>query len=306
MKAFTGPTETLVLDDPSLPEVGISAANVEHAFHPSDDRMLVRLDPPIDRSRGGILVPDSSVPQSRSGVVVSVGLGALSDDGRTRMPMHAKPGQRVLFEFAAGYSIPRVPDATTTRERGYKVIRDGSIIAVIDGTGAWPEFVEPAEDVIPRLKLVQDWLLIRNDRPQGIHQLRMPTPAERAGRLLKGVGMADAELRMRKAREATMRELNAKVAANPRLAGRVLVLPTQGSQVHLAERWTGTVLARGPGLLGMIRCLDGDRVNRAATRCAVGDRVLYTTEFPLLSLPGVNGHALVREVPCLAGVLAGG
>lgn len=297
MKAFSGPTETLVIDDPSLPEVGISAANVEHAFAPSDDRMLVRLDPPIDRSRGGILVPDSSVPQSRSGVVVSVGLGALSDDGRTRLPMHAKPGQRILFEYAAGYSIPRVPDATTTRERGYKVIRDGSIIAVIDGTGAWPEFVEPAEDVIPRLKLVQDWLLIRNDRPQGIHNFRMPTPAERAGRLLKRVGRTDQA--MARAREHVARQLN----ADPHTRGRVLVLPTAGSQVQLAERWTGRVLARGPGLLTVTRCLDGDRMGETEPRCKVGDRVLYTTEFPFLSLPGVNGHALVREVPCLAGVL---
>ena len=89
------------------------------------------------------------------------------------------------------------------------------------------------------------------------------------------------------------------------LQGRALLIPTNESQIQLSERWTGRVEARGPGLLTVVRCLDGDRATIAPKLCEVGDRIMYTTEFPLLSLPGVNGYALVRERPCLAGVLAG-
>lgn len=287
--AHTGPQETLVVDRDDLPEVGVDADNVERAFIPSDDRYLVRLDPPMDRSRGGILVPDQSVPQSRTGVVVRAGDGQLSEDGKTRLKMHAKPGDRILFEYAAGYTIPRVPDHTTTRQRGYKVIRDGSIIGVISGRGKWPEF--PDEDVLPRLRLLQDWLLVRNDRPQAIHRLAMPeralTPAEKAGKRVRAKGPVSVKL-------------------PPHLSGRVLAIPSAGSQIHLSERWTGIVVGRGPGLMGVVRCLDGDRISTLPPMCAIGDRIVYTTEFPFMSLPGIDGHALVRERPCLAGVLTPG
>lgn len=282
--------ETLVLDRDDLPEVGCDASNVERVFKPAADRYLVLLDPPMDRSRGGILVPDVSVPQSRSGIVIRVGPGAQSDDGKTKIPMHAREGERVLFEYAAGYSIPRVPDATTTRERGYRVIRDGSIIAVIDGSGAWPEFADDADKIVPRLRMLQDWLLVRNDRPQAIHRLAMPsralTPAEKAGKRVRANGSGPVSVKL-----------------PPAARGRFLVLPSAGSQVQLAERWTGTVVARGPGALAITRCLDGDRMGKFPCGCRLGDRVLYTTAFPLMSLPGVDGHAIVREGPCLEGVL---
>lgn len=286
MKAFQGPQETLVPTEGV--EAGIDPSQVERVITPKDSRYLVRLDPPMDRSRGGIMVPDVSIPQSRSGVVIKAGLGALSDDGKTRMPMVAKPGDRVLFEYAAGYSIPRVPHATTAREKGYKLVGDGSILAVIKGSGKWPEFPDDADAVVPRLALAHDWLLVQNDAVQQVHKLAMPgralTPAERAGKRVRVNGRAP-------------------VALHPSLAGRVLVLPTQGSQVEGAERWTGVVRARGPGMVSMTRCLDGDRVGRSTPMCGVGDRVLYTTEFPFMSLPGIDHHVLVKERPCLWAVL---
>ena len=289
-------TETLVLDDPALPVVGVDPARVEDLTDPVEDRYLVRLDPPIDRSKGGILLPDQSLPLSRTGTVVRAGAGGWCDDGKTRLPMkacagpgcradhggrpHAARGQRILFEYAAGYTLPRVPEKTSGRERGYLLVRDGSVLAIIDPPNAgqpsaWPEFVDDAEKVIPRLQLVQDWLLVHNDRPQseysaGLSEVKRTRFAGRGARI------------------------------NGR---RVILTPTSGSQIQGSERWTGTVVRRGPGLLTITRCLDGDRVGTARHLCEEGDRVLYTTAFPLMSIPGVDGYALVRERPCLEAVL---
>ena len=95
--------------------VGVHPERVEFDVHPPVDWILLRLDPPQDRSEGGVLAPAQVIPPARTGVVIKAGPGALSDDGRTRMPMDCEPGQRVLFERAAGKGLPRCPRETTSK-----------------------------------------------------------------------------------------------------------------------------------------------------------------------------------------------
>lgn len=267
-------SEVLVIDDPARPEAGLDPALVESCVEPAEARYLVRLDPPIDRSRGGILLPDQSLPLARTGVVVAAGKGAWSEDGKQRLPMHAKKGDRILFEYAAGYTLPRVPEKTTPgKERGYKLVRDGSVIAVISGSGPWPEFLEDADAVVPRLTMTQDWLLVHNDRPQAEHVAGVANAAGKGAHTRRKV-------------------------AGRALGGIRLLIPSARSQVEQSERWTGTVVKRGPGLI-----LAREGMTSWPHLCEEGDRVLYSTAFPLMSLPGVDGYAVVRERPCVEAVI---
>lgn len=280
VEANSGPRESIVIDDPTRPEAGCDPARVAELFHPTRDRYLVKLDPQMDRSRGGILVPDKSRPASRTGRVIRTGGGAVSEDGRTVLPMHAREGQRILFEFNAGYAIPRVPDTD------YKIIRDGSIIAVVDDGppgSVWPAFEEDAEKIIPRVRLVQDWCLLAMDRPQS----RRPAPVIPLA-IARRMSPAEASLRGRRNGKGTPMALEIPETARK-------------GESERGDHWTGTVVARGPGLMSVVRCMDGDRATEAEPLCAVGDRIGVTNEFPFFSLPGVHGYAIVRDTLCMTG-----
>lgn len=290
-EANSGPRETIVVDDPALPVAGCDPARVEELFQPVRDRYLVKLDPPMDRSRGGILVPDNSRPVSRTGRVIRAARGAISEDGKTLLPMHARAGQRILFEYNAGYAIPRV------NEKDYKVIRDGSIIATIDDGppgSVWPAFEDAPERIIPRVRFAQDWVCIRMDRPASrTHDLR-PVPSLAVARKLTPSELA----------AGRGRDKNGKHQRGTPMALEIPEIARKG-EAERGDHWTGTVVARGPGLMSVVRCLDGDRVTVADPLCAVGDRIGVTNEFPFFSLPGVNGYAIVRDSLCLTGVFAG-
>lgn len=273
--------------------VGIHPDDIETRVKATGSWLLVRLDPPITATDGGILVPGQSVPPARTGLVIHAGPGALSDDGKTRMPMHAKAGQRILFERAAGKGLPRTPRETTGKRWGYILLKDGSVCGIIDtpavsegeqraldagaaGTPPRPDGGFPVsrlrgdiqwEQITP----VQDWLVVKAD----VAPDRVDSPS--------------------------------RVLTDPR--GKVLhVVETDPQERY--ELWSGTVLRQGGGLLSMTRCLDGDRVGRVPHICNVGDRVFFAGQPPWTQSIGAEwkgipagGAFLMREDPCVMGVI---
>ena len=71
---------------------------------PLHDRLLVRRIESDEKTRGGIIIPDTAKEKPMEGEVVAAGPGARGDDGRLQ-PLDIKPGDRVLFGKWSGAEI---------------------------------------------------------------------------------------------------------------------------------------------------------------------------------------------------------
>jgi chaperonin GroES len=71
---------------------------------PLSDRVLLRRVEAEEKTRGGIVLPDTAKEKPREGVVVAVGKGRLLDSGE-RVPFTVKAKDRVLFSSYAGTEV---------------------------------------------------------------------------------------------------------------------------------------------------------------------------------------------------------
>jgi chaperonin GroES len=71
---------------------------------PLGDKVLLRRLEVAERSKGGIVIPDTAKEKAREGRVVAVGTGRRLDDGKT-VPFQVKKGDRVVFSSYAGTEI---------------------------------------------------------------------------------------------------------------------------------------------------------------------------------------------------------
>ena len=73
-------------------------------IRPLHDRILVRRLEAEQRTKGGIIIPDSAKEKPIEGEVVAVGNGKVLDDGTVR-PLDVKVGDRVLFGKYSGTEV---------------------------------------------------------------------------------------------------------------------------------------------------------------------------------------------------------
>jgi chaperonin GroES len=71
---------------------------------PLADRVLVRRVAEEEKTKGGIIIPDSAKEKPAEGEVVAVGNGKFDDDGKLR-PLAVKKGDRILFGKYVGNEI---------------------------------------------------------------------------------------------------------------------------------------------------------------------------------------------------------
>ena len=74
------------------------------AFKPLHDRVLVRRMESDEKTKGGLIIPDSAKEKPAEGEIVSVGEGARKDSGEL-IPMAVKAGDRVLFGKWSGTEV---------------------------------------------------------------------------------------------------------------------------------------------------------------------------------------------------------
>eukprot|EP01041_Mallomonas_annulata_P014150 gene14150-30128_t len=74
------------------------------AFRPLGDRVLVERVEEEEKTKGGIIIPDTAKEKPQEGEVVSVGTGARADNG-TVTPLEVKAGDRILFGKWSGTEI---------------------------------------------------------------------------------------------------------------------------------------------------------------------------------------------------------
>jgi len=65
-------------------------------FRPLHDRVVVKRVEQEEKTKGGIIIPDTAKEKPQEGEVIAVGPGARNEDGEI-VPLDVKAGDRVLF-----------------------------------------------------------------------------------------------------------------------------------------------------------------------------------------------------------------
>ncbi|MEQ9435402.1 co-chaperone GroES [Hyphomonas sp.] len=73
-------------------------------LRPLHDRVVVRRVKEEEKSKGGIIIPDTAKEKPQEGVIVAVGAGAIGDDNE-RVPLDVKVKDRVLFGKWSGTEV---------------------------------------------------------------------------------------------------------------------------------------------------------------------------------------------------------
>jgi len=73
-------------------------------FRPLHDRVLVRRVEAEEKTKGGILIPDTAKEKPQEGEVIAVGPGARDETGKL-IPIDLKAGDRILFGKWSGTEI---------------------------------------------------------------------------------------------------------------------------------------------------------------------------------------------------------
>ncbi len=71
---------------------------------PLHDRIIVKRLEEEEKTKGGIIIPDTAKEKPIEGRVVAVGDGKIKEDG-TKIPMEVKKGDRILFAKYGGTEI---------------------------------------------------------------------------------------------------------------------------------------------------------------------------------------------------------
>ncbi len=73
-------------------------------FRPLHDRVLIKRVAEEEKTKGGIIIPDTAKEKPMEGEVVAAGPGARGEDGKLQ-PMEVRAGDRVLFGKWSGTEV---------------------------------------------------------------------------------------------------------------------------------------------------------------------------------------------------------
>lgn len=91
---------------------------------PLNDRILVQRLEAEDKSKGGIIIPDTAKEKPNQGKVIAVGEGAKDKDGK-RVPIQLKKGDRILFSSYAGTDLKLEGD-------DFIILREDDVYGIIE------------------------------------------------------------------------------------------------------------------------------------------------------------------------------
>ena len=93
-------------------------------IRPLQDRIIVKRVAEEEKSKGGIIIPDTAKEKPIEGKVLAVGNGKVLEDGKVR-PLDVKAGDRVLFTKYGGTEIKIEGDE-------HLILREEDILGVIE------------------------------------------------------------------------------------------------------------------------------------------------------------------------------
>lgn len=95
------------------------------AIRPLGDRVVLKPVEREERTKSGIVLPDTAKEKPQEGIVEEVGSGRVLDNGTT-VPLELKKGDRVLYAKYAGNEF-KVDDVE------YLILSEKDVLAVLDG-----------------------------------------------------------------------------------------------------------------------------------------------------------------------------
>lgn len=90
---------------------------------PLGDRVVIKPVEPEERSKGGIILPDTAKEKPVVGEVVAAGPGRKSDDGKT-ITLEVKVGDKVLYGKYSGTEV-------TVDSQELLIMRESDIFAIV-------------------------------------------------------------------------------------------------------------------------------------------------------------------------------
>jgi chaperonin GroES len=97
-------------------------------FKPLHDRVLVRRIESEEKTKGGLIIPDSAKEKPSEGEVIAVGEGARKDSGELIAPS-VKAGDRILFGKWSGTEVK-------IDGEDYLIMKESDILGIIEGGAA--------------------------------------------------------------------------------------------------------------------------------------------------------------------------
>ncbi|MBR0679709.1 co-chaperone GroES [Roseomonas eburnea] len=95
-------------------------------FRPLHDRVLVRRIEAEEKTRGGIIIPDTAKEKPQEGEVVAVGAGTINEKGEVR-PLDVKAGDRILFGKWSGTEVKLDGEELL-------IMKESDIMGILEGT----------------------------------------------------------------------------------------------------------------------------------------------------------------------------
>ena len=90
---------------------------------PLHDRVLVKRFSEEEKSKGGIIIPDTAKEKPIQGEIIAVGSGRVTEDGKVR-PLDVKKGDRVLFGKYSGTEIK-------INDEEYLIMREEDVLGIV-------------------------------------------------------------------------------------------------------------------------------------------------------------------------------
>ena len=92
-------------------------------LRPLQDRLLVQRVEEEEKTKGGIIIPDTAKEKPAEGKVVAVGKGKVDENGKP-IPMEVKKGDRILFGKYSGTEI-------IIEGEEYLIMREDDVLGII-------------------------------------------------------------------------------------------------------------------------------------------------------------------------------
>ena len=93
-------------------------------LRPLHDRILVERVAEAEKTKGGIIIPDSAKEKPAEGKVVAVGKGRIGDDGKP-VKLEIKKGDRILFGKYGGTEVKIDGEE-------YLIMREDDVLGIVE------------------------------------------------------------------------------------------------------------------------------------------------------------------------------
>ena len=100
-------------------------------FRPLHDRVVVRRLEGEEKSKGGIIIPDTAKEKPQEGEIIAVGPGARDEAGKL-IPLDVKAGDRILFGKWSGNEVK-------IDGQEFLIMKESDVMGIVEGKVAAPQ-----------------------------------------------------------------------------------------------------------------------------------------------------------------------